>query len=143
MGRPDPTQEFRRMDDERQRQIAEAMRQDAFREQEMRQRPTPEVIRKVAEVVNDPGIIMTPDLVQATNDPRTVMNPQTGVVETQPFDNRFAFKAATPGTKKKRKLSKYQKLLGKNLKLLKKKHPRTKVTSLMKRAHRLTKKALK
>lgn len=50
----------------------------------------------------------------------------------------------TPSPKpKKKKRSKYNRELSKQLKALKKKHPRTKVTSLMKRAHRLTKKALK
>ena len=44
---------------------------------------------------------------------------------------------------KKRKKSKYQRELGRQLKMLKKKHPRTRVTALMKRAHRATKKALK
>ena len=44
---------------------------------------------------------------------------------------------------KKRKRSKYNRELSKQLKLLKKKHPRTRVTNLMKRAHRATKKALK
>ena len=44
---------------------------------------------------------------------------------------------------KKRKKSKYQRELGRQLKLLKKKHPRTKITALMKRAHRATRKALK
>jgi len=44
---------------------------------------------------------------------------------------------------KRRKKSKYTRELGKQLKMLKKKHPRTKVTALMKRAHRATKKALK
>ena len=44
---------------------------------------------------------------------------------------------------KKRKKSKYQRELGRQLKMLKKKHPRTAITRLMKRAHRLTKKALK
>ncbi len=44
---------------------------------------------------------------------------------------------------KKRKKSKYQRELSKNLKLLKKQHPRTKITALMKRAHRATRKALK
>ena len=48
-----------------------------------------------------------------------------------------------PSGKKKRKRSKYQRELGKQLKLLKKKHPRTAITKLMKRAHRATKKALK
>jgi len=44
---------------------------------------------------------------------------------------------------KKRKISKYQRELGRQLKMLKKKHPRTAITKLMKRAHRATKKALK
>lgn len=45
--------------------------------------------------------------------------------------------------KRKRTVSKYQKAFGKHLKALKKKHPRTNVSSLMKKAHRLTKKELK
>ena len=44
---------------------------------------------------------------------------------------------------KKRKKSKYGKELGRQIKLLKKKHPRTPVTKLMKRAHRATRKAMK
>jgi hypothetical protein len=50
---------------------------------------------------------------------------------------------APSGKPKRRRKSKYQKELGKQLKMLKKKHPRTKVTALMKRAHRATRKALK
>ncbi len=52
---------------------------------------------------------------------------------------------ATVATKKKvrRKVSPYQKQFGKQLKILKKKHPRTKIGTLMKRAHRATKKAMK
>lgn len=45
--------------------------------------------------------------------------------------------------KKKRKVSKYQKEFGKQLKKLKAKHPRTKITRLMKRAHTATRKAMK
>ena len=45
--------------------------------------------------------------------------------------------------KKKRKVSRYQREFGKQLKALKKKHPRTPITRLMKRAHTATKKALK
>jgi len=53
-------------------------------------------------------------------------------------------KLNTEVTKKvKRKVSKYQKEFGKQLKKLKKAHPRTKAQNLMKRAHRATKKALK
>ncbi len=44
-------------------------------------------------------------------------------------------------SKKKRKVSAYQKEFGRQLKKLKKKHPRTPVTRLMKRAHAATKKA--
>ena len=44
---------------------------------------------------------------------------------------------------KKRKRSKYNRELSRQLKMLKSKHPRTAVTKLMKRAHRATKKALK
>ena len=52
--------------------------------------------------------------------------------------------AETPEpTPKKRKQSKYQRALGRQLKLLKQKHPRTAITRLMKKAHRATKKALK
>ena len=52
--------------------------------------------------------------------------------------------AETPEPKpKRRKRSKYQRELGRQLKMLKQKHPRTAVTRLMKRAHRATKKALK
>ena len=52
--------------------------------------------------------------------------------------------AETPEpTPKKRKRSKYNRELSKQLKLLKAKHPRTRITNLMKRAHRATRKALK
>ena len=44
---------------------------------------------------------------------------------------------------KKRKRSKYNRELSKQIKMLMVKHPRTAVTKLMKRAHRATKKALK
>jgi hypothetical protein len=49
---------------------------------------------------------------------------------------------ATP-VKKKRKVSKYQKEFGKQLKKLKAKHTRTPITKLMKRAHTATRKAMK
>jgi len=44
---------------------------------------------------------------------------------------------------KKRKVSKYQKNFGKNLKALKRKHPRTQAKTLMKRAHSMTKRQLR
>lgn len=43
--------------------------------------------------------------------------------------------------KKRRKVSAYQREFGRQLKRLKKKHPRTPITRLMKRAHTATKKA--
>ena len=49
----------------------------------------------------------------------------------------------SPAPKKKRKVSKYQKTFGKQLELLKKKHPRTDVTKLMDRAHTATRRVLK
>lgn len=45
--------------------------------------------------------------------------------------------------KKKRRVSKYQREFGRQLKALKRKHPRTPVTRLMKRAHSATRKAMK
>lgn len=70
------------------------------------------------------------DLVRAANGGNSLM--------TSPSD------AAMPDPKpKKRKRSKYQRELGRQLKMLKRKHPRTAITKLMKRAHRATKKALK
>lgn len=44
---------------------------------------------------------------------------------------------------KRRKVSKYSREFGRQLKKLKTKHPRTKVTALMKRAHRATRKVMK
>jgi len=44
---------------------------------------------------------------------------------------------------KKRKVSKYNREFGRQLRALKKKHPRSKASALMKRAHALTRKALK
>ena len=47
------------------------------------------------------------------------------------------------GSAKKRKVSAYQKAFGVELKKLKKKHPRTNISVLMKKAHRATKKKRK
>ena len=43
----------------------------------------------------------------------------------------------------KRKVGKYQREFGRQLKALKSKHPRSQTSTLMKRAHRLTKKVMK
>jgi hypothetical protein len=52
-------------------------------------------------------------------------------------------KAAHKIVGKKRKVSKYSKEFGTQLKKLKLKHPRTDVRSLMSKAHKLTKKVMK
>ena len=46
-------------------------------------------------------------------------------------------------TKRKRKVSSYQRAFGIELKKLKKKHPRTKISSLMKKAHIATRKKMR
>ena len=48
-----------------------------------------------------------------------------------------------PKPKKRKKVSKYGREFGRQLKMLIKKHPRTKVTQLMSQAHRNTRRALK
>ena len=48
----------------------------------------------------------------------------------------------SPAPKKKRKVSKYQKTFGKQLEMLKMKHPRTPVTKLMDKAHTATRKLM-
>jgi len=51
--------------------------------------------------------------------------------------------AQAPPKKKKRKVSKYSKEFGRQLKALKRKHPRSKIGSLMSQAHVKTRKAMK
>ena len=70
------------------------------------------------------------DLVRSANGSTSLMTSAPGAEIPEPKPKR-------------RKRSKYNRELSKQLKMLKKKHPRTAITSLMKRAHRATKKALK
>ena len=60
-----------------------------------------------------------------------------------PILNEASSEMSIPAQRKKRKRSRYNRELSKQLKMLKRKHPRTAITSLMKRAHRATRKALK
>lgn len=92
-------------------------------------------IEVLEEVINNPAVQLTEDMLPAINDPGVFM--QRG----QLFGS-FSSPNLLP-TKKKRKVSKYQKEFGKQLKKLKKKHPRIPITRLMKRAHAATRKALK
>lgn len=71
------------------------------------------------------------DLVRSANGGNSLMTSPTMAETPEP----------TPVRRRKR--SKYQRELGRQLKMLKQKHPRTQITRLMKRAHRATKKALK
>jgi hypothetical protein len=92
-------------------------------------------IEVIEEVINNPAVQLTEDMLPAINDPGVFM--RNGELFGQ-----FS-RANLLRTKKKRKVSKYQKEFGRQLKLLKKKHPRIPVTRLMKRAHAATRKALK
>jgi hypothetical protein len=58
-------------------------------------------------------------------------------------ESEGAIEAAAPAKKKRKKVSKYSREFGIQLKKLIKKHPRTKVTQLMSQAHRNTRKAMK
>lgn len=71
---------------------------------------------------------------------RTIMNPSA---RSDRIPLPRGSKIAAKKVKKTRKVSRYQRVFGKHLKALKRKHPRTEISTLMKRAHRLTKRELK
>ena len=105
-------------------------------------------------MINDEMITITPEMLPIINDPEIVVTARGQPARRLSGRNRirssgqFSRSAilpniATTRTKKKRKVSKYQKEFGRQLKKLKAKHPRTQIKNLMKRAHSATKKALK
>ena len=108
----------------------------------------------LAEVINNPEIIIDERLKNLINSPTVGMDPMTGEIgrvdegfgdtrnEAFTLSRQFERQNVLP-VKKKRKVSKYQKEFGIQLKKLKKKHPRTPVTKLMKRAHTATRKVMK
>lgn len=120
------------------------------------------LIDKLVAVVNDKMITLSPQDVAIINDPDLVMTGD-GEVATRAFlpkpkktgraaiaaSGQFNRSAILPYFtverihKKKRKVSSYSKEFGIQLKKLKKKHPRTPITKLMKRAHAATRKARK
>ena len=57
-------------------------------------------------------------------------------------ESEGAMEEAAEPKKKKRRVSKYQREFGRQMKKLKASHPRTKVTALMSRGHSATRKAL-
>ena len=94
-------------------------------------------------IVNEPAIRITPELMEVINDP-TMMMTRSGEltrIMTNDLSRQFELQNVLP--RKKRKVSKYQREFGRQLKILKKKFPRTKIQNLMKRAHAATRKALK
>ena len=109
--------------------------------------------QRMADIVNDDAITIDNEMVKVINDPKTkvvdgtIMPSGRDVIRRSRQFSRANILPNLPtrsrAVRKRRKPSKYQKELGKQLKMLKKKHPRTKVINLMKRAHRATKKALK
>lgn len=111
-------------------------------------------------IINDDNITLSPELVEVINDSEMRMTRNGEITRKIPRrtgrdvirrSGQFSLSNILPDLpsekttqrKKKRKPSKYQKEFGKQMKALIAKHPRTKVTQLMKRAHRATKKALK
>ena len=104
------------------------------------------------EITNNDAIVLTPEMVEIINDPKMRLT-STGEVAMKTgrdiirSSGQFSRQNLLPNLptkpKKKRKVSNYQKQFGKMLKDLKKKHPRTKVQNLMKRAHQLTRKSMK
>ena len=112
---------------------------------------TPEKI--LEEITNNDAIVLTPEMVEDINDPEIRMTSNGEITRLTGRDvirrsGQFSRASILPDLpitrrKKKRKVSKYQKEFGKQLKMLKVKHPRTPVTRLMKRAHSATRKAMK
>ena len=113
--------------------------------------------RALMEVINDEMITITPEMLPIINDPEIVVTARgqpakkltrrsgRDIIRSSGQFSRAAILPNLPNsrTKKKRKVSKYQKEFGRQLKKLKAKHPRTQIKNLMKRAHSATRKALK
>ena len=136
---------------ERERELPDRVREDD------RDRDLPRMSPALVEVINDEMITITPEMLPIINDPEIVVTARgqpakkltrrTGrnVIRSSGQFSRSNLIPNLPGTrtKKKRKVSKYQKEFGRQLKKLKAKHPRTQIKNLMKRAHSATRKALK
>ena len=111
-------------------------------------------VEAIAEIINNPDIIIDDRLKNLINSPTVGMDPSTGeigrVEELGMMDTRnrdsidaMQFERQNILPRKKRKVSPYQKRFGIELKKLKKLHPRTKIQNLMKKAHRRTRAAMK
>lgn len=95
------------------------------------------------EVINNERIMVTAEMIPFINDPDIIVDDQGLPARRMRSMGSRQFERQAVLPKKKRKVSKYQKEFGRQLKMLKKKFPRTPVTKLMKRAHAATRKALK
>lgn len=99
------------------------------------------------DIVNDPMIKMAPEDLEVINDDSVIMLDDGNIaqiVSDSPRSRQFERQNILPQeTKRKRKRSKYNIELSKQLKQLRKERPRTAVIKLMKEAHRRTRKALK
>tara|TARA_R110002096_G_scaffold194861_1_gene377453 strand:- start:644 stop:1138 length:495 start_codon:yes stop_codon:yes gene_type:complete len=136
---------------ERERELPDRVREDD------RDRDLPRMSPALVEVINDEMITITPEMLPIINDPQIVVTARgqpakkltrrsgRDIIRSSGQFSRASLIPNLPGarTKKKRKVSKYQKEFGRQLKKLKAKHPRTQIKNLMKRAHSATRKALK
>ena len=99
------------------------------------------------DIINDPMIKMAPSDLEVINDDTVIMLDDGNIAQIIPtpgIDRQFERQNILPQeTKPKRKRSKYNIELSKQLKKLRRERPRTAVIKLMKEAHRRTKKALK
>ena len=98
------------------------------------------------DIVNDPMIKMTPEDLEVINDDTVIMLDDGNIAQIMPTSGQsrqFERQNILPPTKQKRKRSKYNIELSKQLKQLRRERPRTPVTRLMKLAHSRTRKALK
>ena len=139
---------------ERERPMPERERERPPREEDREIPELAPIPESLVQITNDDTITLTPEMVEMINDPQIRMTSNGEITRRTGRDvirrsNQFSRSNILPDlpntqtSKKKRKKSKYGQELGRQLKMLKKKHPRTPVIRLMKRAHRATKKAMK
>ena len=98
------------------------------------------------DIVNDPMIKMAPEDLEVINDDTVIMLDDGSIAQIMADSDRsrqFERQNILPQEKPKRRRSKYNFELSKQLKQLRKERPKTAVTRLMKEAHRRTRKALK
>ena len=103
-----------------------------------------EVIELLAGILSDiKRGTPSPSLIHELSE-RTLANmEQPGRATTRRSASSRSTRVSVLPMKTKRTVSRYQKVFGKHLKALKKKHPRSSISVLMKKAHRLTKKEMK